>query len=352
MKYTVEGFSQKSLIDYGLDEKDALILRYFIDFKDSGKMKMKIINKVPYYWLKGSALLEQLPILRINNVDVLRRRLKKMTSCKILMHEHVLEGGSYAFYAIGENYQDLLLYDDASECEDSEDTYGTTAGNNIEENEIVDIKLREVSEINEGLTEKTEGITEKKESISQKSEDSDWKVGAKDYSINKSINNNHSACDITQAGIQSEKQKLQVNCKAGVPYDEVINMFNDLCISFPKVKVRNKTRDNNIKKMYKNLHIDEIKAIFEMAEKSDYLSGRNGKWMNCSFDWIIKENNYIKVLEGNYNRDSAVKSGSNDWTGYCDHMEKHESYEASKDDEDNELYESEIIINTELLEDL
>ncbi|MDU4660941.1 MAG: hypothetical protein E6Y39_12545, partial [Clostridium butyricum] len=290
MKYTVEGFSQKSLIDYGLDEKDALILRYFIDFKDSGKMKMKIINKVPYYWLKGSALLEQLPILRINNVDVLRRRLKKMTSCKILMHEHVLEGGSYAFYAIGENYQDLLLYDDASECEDSGDTYGTTAGNNIEENEIVDIKLKKVSEINEGLTEKTGGITEKKESISQKSEDSDWKVGAKDYSINKSINNNHSACDITQAGIQSEKQKLQVNCKTGVPYDEVINMFNDLCRSFPKVKVRNKTRDNNIKKMYKNLHIDEIKAIFEMAEKSDYLSGRNGKWMNCSFDWIIKEN--------------------------------------------------------------
>lgn len=131
----------------------------------------------------------------------------------------------YAFYAIGENYQDLLLYDDASECEDSGDTYGTTAGNNIEENEIADIKLKEVSEINEGLTEKTGGITEKKESISQKSEDSDWKVGAKDYSINKSINNNHSACDITQAGIQGEKQKLQVNCKTGVPYDEVINMF-------------------------------------------------------------------------------------------------------------------------------
>ena len=114
MKYTVEGFSQKSLINYGLDEKDALILRYFIDFKDSGKMKMKIINEVSYYWLKGSALLEQLPILRINNVDVLRRRLKKMTSCKILMHEHVLEGGSYAFYAIGENYKDLLLYDELS----------------------------------------------------------------------------------------------------------------------------------------------------------------------------------------------------------------------------------------------
>lgn len=204
MKYTVEGFSQKSLIDYGLDEKDALILRYFIDFKDSGKMKMKIINKVPYYWLKGSALLEQLPILRINNVDVLRRRLKKMTSCKILMHEHVLEGGSYSFYAIGENYENLLLYDDSLKSEDSGDTYEFNADNNIEENEIVDINLRDISEINEGLTEK-------KESLIQKSEDSDCKVGAKDYSINKSINNNHSACDITQAGIQSEKQKLQVN---------------------------------------------------------------------------------------------------------------------------------------------
>lgn len=374
MKYTVEGFSQKCLIEYGLDEKDALILRYFIDFKDSGKMKMKIINKVPYYWLKGAALLEQLPILRINSVDVLRRRLKKMTSCGVLRHEHVLEGGSYAFYTVGENYENLLLYDHMSEDHisdhgdiiDIEDTE-----NNIEEIEMLNIKCVETSENNNRMTEntetisektsiltqKTEGMTEKKEHLSEKSKDSDYMVGTKDYSINKSINNNQSSCDLTQEGTLKlqengsggKRKSSRSNKKLSVPYDEIVKMFNDVCISFPKVKVRNKTRDNLIKKMYKNLGINMIKAVFEMAEKSDYLSGRNGKWLNCSFDWIIKENNYIKVLEGNYNRHKEVKADSNAKTGYCDNIENSESHGVLEWEDENE---SEIIINTELLEDL
>lgn len=103
-------------------------------------------------------------------------------------------------------------------------------------------------------------------------------------------------------------------------------MFNEVCISFPKVKVRNKTRDNLIKKMYKNLGIHMIKEVFEMAEKSDYLSGSNGKWFNCSFDWLIKENNYIKVLEGNYNRHKEVKADSNSKTGYYDNIGNSESH--------------------------
>jgi hypothetical protein len=37
-----------------------------------------------------------------------------------------------------------------------------------------------------------------------------------------------------------------------------------------------------------------------MAQASDFLSGRNGKWTGCNFDWLINENNMVKVLEGNY----------------------------------------------------
>lgn len=341
MKYTVEGFSQKYLIQYGLDEKDALILRYFIDFKDSGNMKMKIINKVPYYWLKGGALLEQLPILKITNIDVLRRRLKKMTSCGILMHEHVLEGGSYAFYAIGPNYENLLSYDDLSESvEDNNETIKAEA-------------------------------TLKKEPNITKSEGSDLLVGAKDYSINKSINNN-----INTVGdkAHTEKQKLELeksNCKndeisisdskemkeekvkdkSWTPYDEIIKMFNDTCISFPKVKVRNKTRDNLMRKMYKNLGMENVSAVFEMAERSDYLSGRNGKWQNCSFDWLIKENNYIKVLEGNYNRYSNKQTREeHEEKAYLEIGEPKEIH--CEEEDDNDSGQCEFKINTELLEDL
>ena len=45
-----------------------------------------------------------------------------------------------------------------------------------------------------------------------------------------------------------------------------------------------------------------------MAEDSDFLSGRNGKWTSCNFDWLINENNMVKVLEGNY-KNKGKKSG-------------------------------------------
>ena len=343
MKYTVEGFSQKALIDYGLDEKDALILRYFIDFKDSGKMKMKVINKVPYYWLKGASLLEQLPILRINNIDVLRRRLKKMTACGILMHEHVLEGGSYAFYSVGENYENLLVYDNINSKNNIEKSDCQISNSYVDENKNITIPEC-ITEKSESYTEKSEVSTEKTEIMSEKSEYSDYKVGAKDYSINKSINNNdNNLCD------ESHKATEAVR----VPYDEIINIFNDICTCFPKVKVRNNHRDSFIKKMYNNLGIETIKTVFYMAEESDYLSGRNGKWLNCSFDWIIKENNYVKVLEGNYSRnfDSYYKrNNENIYSSDSEFVDEENQH--SVIDDYNDTSEGNLIINKELLEDL
>ena len=37
-----------------------------------------------------------------------------------------------------------------------------------------------------------------------------------------------------------------------------------------------------------------------LSESSDFLSGRNGAWPGCSFDWLINYNNAIKVIEGAY----------------------------------------------------
>lgn len=37
-----------------------------------------------------------------------------------------------------------------------------------------------------------------------------------------------------------------------------------------------------------------------MAEASDFLSGCNGAWTACNFDWLLNTENFLKVLEGNY----------------------------------------------------
>lgn len=126
MKFTMNGFNQRVLIEFGLDLKDAALLRYFVDFKDTNSMSMIIVDNKPYYWVKYDHLKEDLPILGINSNAVLRRRLKKLEDCKVLEHYHKLEGGSFSYYGIGANYKALLEEEVSKDFNNFEDNSTTT----------------------------------------------------------------------------------------------------------------------------------------------------------------------------------------------------------------------------------
>lgn len=108
MKYTILGFSQEKLIELGLDYVDAIILRYFVDFRETKRMTIKIINGEQYYWVKYESILEEYPILNIKTKDSMYRRLKKLEEAKILKHVTIRNNGTYSYYNIGENYLELL----------------------------------------------------------------------------------------------------------------------------------------------------------------------------------------------------------------------------------------------------
>lgn len=40
--------------------------------------------------------------------------------------------------------------------------------------------------------------------------------------------------------------------------------------------------------------------FFGYVATSDFLSGRNGKWTACDLGWLVKADNFAKVLQGNY----------------------------------------------------
>lgn len=108
MKYVVMGFDQAKLIDFGLDMKDAVILRYFIDFKGTNRMRKEIIDDEVYYWVKYEGICEEYPILNLNNEDSIYRRLKKLVKANILKHKTIKSCGTYSYYTLGENYIDLI----------------------------------------------------------------------------------------------------------------------------------------------------------------------------------------------------------------------------------------------------
>lgn len=97
--------------------------------------------------------------------------------------------------------------------------------------------------------------------------------------------------------------------KNSVPYEEIVNLFNSLCSSLPKVKIISDKRKNQIKKMYIALKKDmaTVTELFTRVSNSDFLQGKNDKNWKCSFDWVIDTNNMVKILEGNY----ESRSGSN-----------------------------------------
>jgi len=96
-----------------------------------------------------------------------------------------------------------------------------------------------------------------------------------------------------------------------INYQEIVDMYNSICVSLPKVKSLTDSRKDKIKVRYKQLgSIDKFEEVFVIVESSDFLKGNNKNNWKASFDWLMEnDKNMAKVLEGNYNKDTVDKSG-------------------------------------------
>lgn len=99
--------------------------------------------------------------------------------------------------------------------------------------------------------------------------------------------------------------------KDRVNYQQIVDMYNEICISFPRVISISENRKKAIRARLNKYSIADIERVFIMAEESDFLKGSNNRNWSATFDWLMNDQNMAKVLEGNYkNRDSFVESKS------------------------------------------
>ena len=98
----------------------------------------------------------------------------------------------------------------------------------------------------------------------------------------------------TDKEIEREKSKK-------VDYELIARMYNDTCISFPRLTTLSDARKKAIKARLNKYSIEDIQRAFTLAEASDFLKGNNGRNWSANFDWIIKDTNIAKILDGNYN---------------------------------------------------
>lgn len=125
--------------------------------------------------------------------------------------------------------------------------------------------------------------------------------------------------DIVNVAVAEPSQKTD--------YDKYLEFYKGAVKSLAMPKVLSDKRKKALKTLSLKLSDDDIKRVFELAEESDFLSGRNGKWTGCSFDWLINYNNALKVLEGQYsNSEKSVNSSKNN--PFCNYNQRDWNYEA------------------------
>lgn len=102
-----------------------------------------------------------------------------------------------------------------------------------------------------------------------------------------------------------------------IDYQQIADMYNEICISFPKIRTLSETRKKAIKaRMHSGYTMDDFKEIFTKAEQSTFLKGGNDRNWSATFDWMLKDSNAVKILEGNYT-DKAPSAQSNSANGLC-----------------------------------
>ena len=134
-----------------------------------------------------------------------------------------------------------------------------------------------------------------------------YKNGMKSKSTSGGASGGASGQEQEQVQVQvQEKDKEQVKEESNIPYVEIQRIYNEVCLSLPKIQKLSQTRKNKIKGFLKDNNLNDLGDLFKKVHTSDFLSGRDGNW-KASFDWILKPANTIKIQEGNYDNKSKPK---------------------------------------------
>ncbi|MGN0694548.1 MAG: phage replisome organizer N-terminal domain-containing protein [Lentihominibacter sp.] len=97
-----------------------------------------------------------------------------------------------------------------------------------------------------------------------------------------------------------------------IDYQKIINMYNETCVSFPRLRTISDSRKKAIKaRLHSGYTYEDFETLFLKAESSNFLKGKNERNWSATFDWLIQDRNMTKVLEGNYDNKGKVATTGN-----------------------------------------
>ena len=104
------------LINDEFDPVDTYILRYLIDFINTGNMDAHLFGVDKYYWICYQSLLDNLPLLKVKTTRSIRSRFEKYIECGLMEHKtshkrivkNKIIRGTFSFYRFTEKVQKIV----------------------------------------------------------------------------------------------------------------------------------------------------------------------------------------------------------------------------------------------------
>ena len=121
---------------------------------------------------------------------------------------------------------------------------------------------------------------------------------------------------VVESGVQSvdiykQKQKQNKKSTSGEVLEKpddfstqittIRELYDSVCGSYPRLVKLSEARKKAIRaRLRSGYTVDDFRRLFEAAEESDFLKGKNRRNWSATFDWLIADTNMAKVLDGNY----------------------------------------------------
>lgn len=123
----------------------------------------------------------------------------------------------------------------------------------------------------------------------------------------------------TQAN-QADKNKIKINkespsnegqkkavlssspCLGKIDYTKLKDYFNDFAkqAGIPQISVLTEARKAAIRARVAQYDKETIGAVMRKVVESDFLCGKNDRDWQATFDWIFKQQNFIRILDGEF----------------------------------------------------
>lgn len=122
---------------------------------------------------------------------------------------------------------------------------------------------------------------------------------------NNNIYNNKNNINLTSLHSVRFADKSARN-HSPIDFVSLLNFFNikveENYSTISKIKTITDKRKKILLARYREHGKESIARVIENAVVSDFLNGKNDKGWVADFDWLMRPSNFVKVLEGNYNK--------------------------------------------------